>query len=316
MHTVILGSGPVGLITNFIVGSDCVIGEHSEGNKTLRSIAPMFLWRTSYTERFLNELGISYSPRAIKFGWILPNKKVSIYPELKDRRSYYYRSRGIIRIGKDSDKDMPSSVASSGKIGVIETFNVALDSVVEELSKVTPVLRGKIMAIEWDGEKFFIEVDNFKSRIVTDRIINTLPLNVWNNLLKNVDRTLYHQVCISARKTWVVGAAYDPIILEYIRHKQYKYLYCADPSIPFDRVTVNNINKNSFNYEFNGDKNEEISNFVNKIDGSVFLSGDYQIVTGGGEKLQFNDSVLHVGRMARWDHSIRLHNVIEELYDV
>jgi hypothetical protein len=308
MTKVVLGSGPIGLIAAKILKANLIIGDRIGGNILLRNITPTYLWRTEATKRFLNELGMQWKEKDIRFGWITPEEKYVDVASTEDRICYYHRSRNTYH--KES---IPTSVASSGKAGIIESFDVSVGDIVTRLTMNYNGLRTKIQSIKMLAPQMFL-INTDEGNVSTNQIINTLPAHIWDRVFYSLSFMCKKRGYALGPKCWVLGKAFTKKLQDQRDHSFRKFLYCADPEIPFDRVTfLNDHQCYQFSYEFN--KYLPPDDFVEEVDGEVILSGDYQILGNGKESKEFNGDVYHVGRFARWDHSIRIHDVIEELYN-
>ncbi len=309
---VVLGAGPIGLITAYLLKADVVIGQKIGGDKLTRSISPNYLWRTESTKRLLKDLNIKWKARDIQFGWILPGERYERVPRLQDRRFYYNRSRNV---NSNPKTFIPPSVASSGKVGVIKSFDITIDHVINTimLIKDFDILSSKVDAVKMlTPLSLLIDAANVSNMISTNCVINTLPAYVWDKIFVSLPMREIRGWA-AGPKCWVVGKAWSKKLQDEYNHSFQKFLYCADPKIPFDRVTFLNYQQPyQFSYEFN--KYLPPDGFIEKVDGELLKSGDFQLHGSPRESKWTDGCIYHIGRFARWDHSIRIHNAIEELY--
>jgi len=305
-ETLVLGAGPVGLIAAEILGARYVVGKDPGGSKTLRNLAPTYLWWTPSVERFLLDLGLNWGSRWVKFGWLCSGE-VRDAPSEADLKSYYRRSRGGVS-GK-----VPSSVASSGKPGEIEVSSVPLEQIIDLLLE-----RNLIYEMEVESIFHLGTVIRFNQSPTVEfpatTLVNTLPRSVFCEMI--FPKMEFPPEAKAGWKTFVSGDAYTSALDRVWEERELDFLYVADESLPFERVKfLHDSWKNErFVYEFNAVSVPP--EFLDLVHGKQVYSAPLQIseVSTRPRVEELGGRVRNVGRLARWDHSIRLHDVIEELY--
>jgi hypothetical protein len=307
----VLGAGPIGLVAAYLRDGLCVGAEVGGGD--LRRYAPTFLWRTAATERLLQELGLPREPRTVRFGYLGDTGVKLTYDQL-DRLEYYRRSRGI---ESDAPVEVPRSVMSGGQPGVVETFDLEVDELVEVLLRSVEVCRSEIRAIGVEGDdlgrkipKIRVVCEGFE--LLSNRVTNTLPAPVFDHLLVGRERMKHFR---PTPCEWLAGTKtfqridldeLDPAIVS-AAERGFAYLYVVSRDrarYPFDRVSFHRGRVASLEF-----------NHPHVLDARDVLSGPFQVLGPSRDPIEFGGAVRHVGRFARWRHDVRLHDVVEELYD-
>lgn len=286
----------MGLIAAHLLRASVVIGEDPGGGRSLRGLAPFHLWRTGATEEFLTSLGVAWRAEVAEFGfWTERGISASLLPWERD--AYLSRSRGRTVTSE--------SAACSGLPGVLLTFDRTVDDLTHALLSRVPNLReGRVEAVLPRSDAIHVHLrggDVYRA----DAVVNTLPRPVFDALLPA--DCARGGLCPSGPKCFVRGAAFHPDLASWMWRR--RWLYVTHPAIPFDRVT--RVSDFEFSYEFNSSPPDFFSDCVC---GSCVLSVPrVQVLGEPRSEFEFDGRVRHVGRMARWDHGIRLHNVIEDL---
>lgn len=315
MDRVVLGAGPVGLISAYLLGADATVAE-AVGGTGLRRFAPVFLWRTPDTEALLDDLGLPASPRTVRVGY-LGDTGVAEECSEADRVEYYRRSRGL---PPGAPVEVPRSAMSSGS-DRIETFDIDVDEVVEALSHHVQVTLGRVTVVEirrTDGRripKVRIAVSGGRE-FWTRRLVNTLPAPVFDAVVRHEDE--HNRAAArewpAGRKTFVrVPIAAVSAELRRARDElDLSYLYVVSPDrarFAYDRVTfLDDVAVLEFN-------REDAVPAGGDWEGLERFSGRLQVTGAARDPVEYGGAVWHVGRLARWAHSIRLHNVVEDLYE-
>ena len=297
MRRIVLGAGPVGLIAAYLLRASCV-GEVVGGARKLRSLSPTYLWATPGVDALIHSLGFAVKRCRVRFGWLTPAGIMDV-PTPEDRARYVARSRGV-SLGK-------ASYASSGRRGNLLTYDLSVEDLVAALRERVTVHRGTVeRVVVGTGE---IAVLMFEGRIyLRDSVVNTLPAPVWNGLLQRRIRTPLEAGC----KTFVSSeVAWDLRLVEesMLGLARRRYLYVSDPEVPFDRVMLRD--GHTYVYEFN--KSMIPASFLREVDGRIEYSHCGQVTGDVLPEGEFGGRVVHLGRMARWDHSIRLHDVVDRV---
>lgn len=314
MKIVVFGAGPVGLAVASILRADCVIGEKLGGSwrggiNCLRNLVPTYLWRTPRVCDWLKSLDVDFEPSTVKFGWLMYGG-VSSEPSGQDLRAYYYRSRDATFVS-----GIPDHVASSGKLGELEICDFDFDDFVLNIVKRTEFVIGKITSVDIgdSDSNIVINTSTSKNPIIADVVVNTLPAPTWDALLKRNGIPLKLGNWNVGWKCFVRGEAWDHRLEdEYARgEERRKFLYVSDPYVPFDRVKIreSDVENDRFAYEFN--RITVPRGFERHVNGEFLFAERLQIKSSSRDELDWGGRVYHLGRMARWDPSIRIHDVVE-----
>lgn len=314
--SLVLGAGPVGLLTAYMNSSPCV-GEVL-GGSSLRRLAPTFLWRTDATAALLAEVGIPFRRTVARIGYLGDDGVSDVFDE-DGRVEYYRRSRGF---DPDAPVVLPGSVMSSGSVGEIPTFDVSVDDLVATLSTQVEVRRGRVTSIRIaDRESGRVKVPKvFVSTAegmtyVPEVLLNTIPAPAFDVALEYVGSN-YRPVrrdWDAGRKTFVVVPvdalpAGVPDATEFV----FVYVVASDRArYPFDRINfvTDDLGRRTAVLEYNGVEPPKLPGEMKRI------SGKFQIRGVSRDPIEFGGVVRHVGRFARWDHAVRLHDVVEDFYE-
>lgn len=315
MECVVLGAGPIGLVAAHLLEADVVVADRV-GGSGIRRFAPTFLWRTRATERLLAELEIPANPRVVRFGYLDENGVRATF-EGSDLLEYYRRSRGI---DPGEPVDVPGSAMSSGSSGAIETFDVSVDDLVAALLRRVEVTVGAVNVVEItrsDGRmvpKVRVAVENGRE-FWTRQLVNTLPAPVFDSVVTH--RDVYFR---AARREWpvvektFVRVPFEAVVGELRRARDelgLAYVYVVSPDrdlFAYDRVTfLDDVAVLEFNRPESVPVGAEWEGFER-------FSARLQIRGASRDPVEYAGTVWHVGRLARWSHSIRIHDVVEELY--
>jgi hypothetical protein len=307
----VLGAGPVGLVAAYVLEADACVGAEV-GGSDLRRFAPTFLWRTEATEQLLADLDIFWTARTVRFGYLGDDGPRGEFSE-EERLEYIRRSRGIEPV------EVPPSAMSSGMRGEIQTFDLSVDDLVSALLDRVEVTRGVATAVEFedraDGGRRIPRVRlalRGGAELWARRLVNTIPASAFDALCRYEGG--------SFRKTprrWEAGSKSflrlplelcDPVLAAAAEEFAFVYVVSSDRiRFPYDRVNFPTPTEAVL--EFNGDPPNEV---VGEIE---CFSGRLQIRGAVRDPVEFGGAVWHVGRLARWSHAIRIHDVAEELYD-
>jgi hypothetical protein len=198
----------------------------------------------------------------------------------------------------------PASVGTSGLPGVLPTWAVSVDDIVARLLRRVVVLRGTIAYVTvevGEGAEFVVYAGGLRVRC--DRVVNALPAPTWDR----VSHSASSYEWIAGRK-WFVRFDHTAVPdLARARAEGLAYVYCTVG--PFDRVT------------FLGDgaavgecRAEPSAAVLSETNGHVVAASPVQVLGAPRVAVEADGAILHVGRLARWDHAVRLHDVVEESY--
>lgn len=297
LRSVVLGGGPVGLLASHLLGATAVVSESEVGGPGIRDLAPFYLWRTPATEALLRDLDLPTDPLDVPFGW-LTDDGLRRVPRDYDLAVYAARSRG----------NPGRRAASDGLPGVVRTFRTPLATVLDALTARSRVVRGRALRLAGTGDgTSFLSLAGETSAILAERVINTLPAPAFDRLL-GFGRERAEARWSAGTKVFAEG---DPLPeVAVAREAGLAYVYVTRVDLPFDRATI--PARGPVVYEFNDCA--PLPRFLRAVRGRVVLEARVQV--RGTPRPEFDEGVRHVGRMARWDHSIRLHDVVDALAGV
>lgn len=278
MNKIVLGSGPIGLICAYFEKADVVIGERI-GVSKLAQFAPYYIWYTPSVLEFYKDLGLSSEVRVIKIG-LLDKYFRNIPFNLTNRLNYFKQTRG--------NDYFVNSCMSDGK----KEFLVMKVGIEELCDRLIEKLGKRIVKNEIRKE----EMNKYSYR----NIINTLPADIFRDIFKceNCDRKYFY-----IDKFFKISKMNTH--LSYIK-KLDKFDYCYILDKEYNRVTFINEDDENCVYEYN---NKVIIDNDSKIYRTKQVIGNIKELDKNGYDWHH---IKHVGRMATWNHSIRIHNVIDD----
>ena len=116
---------------------------------------------------------------------------------------------------------------------------------------------------------------------------------------------------VAVRARWPAGTKVfvegDPLPDLVRACGRFAYIYVTRTDLPFDRATLRPDGRCV--YEFNDCR--PLPGFLLEVSGREVLSARVQV--RGPSRPEYHDGARHVGRLARWDHALRLHDVVERL---
>jgi hypothetical protein len=240
----------------------------------------------------LRDLGLPADTEEVRFGFWGP-RGVTQDVTPGERAEYLRRS------GRPAAA--PSSAVSSGAPGLLTCFRTTVDALCAALEARVRVWLGKVSFVRPEPATGRVRVEAGDELYETGLLVNTLPAPAFDGLLRREGTW-----CIG-RKSFAEGMAWADA-LRVARDAGLRWVYVTDPRIPFDRVTI--LPGGTFAYEFNGDTPPWFPEVVN---GSWVVRDALLQVLGEPRPAEESGGLVrHMGRMARWDHRIRLHDVAEE----
>lgn len=297
MDRLVLGAGPVGLLCAHLLRAPC-LGERPGGDAEVRRLVPTVLWYSPALAAILGDLGLPPEVEEVRFGFLGPRGLTQdVTPG--ERAEYLRRS------GRDPDA-APTSAISSGALGVLAGFRTTVDALCAALEARCDVRRGKVSGVLPDLLEGRVRVQATCGEAVVGEVVNTLPAPVFDGLLRGEAGS--GRAWEAGWKWLVEGMSWaDP--LREARDVGLRWVYVTDPRIPFDRATF--LPDGGFSYEFNA---EPPTWFPEAVFGRAVV-GPLPLQVRGEPRpaLEFGGLVRHAGRMARWDHRIRLHSVVDEV---
>ncbi len=288
MSRLVLGAGPAGLLASCVLGRVPCLGARvglSPGAK----VAPSYLWHSEGIASLLRSLGGMFrhvEPRVIRFGYVDRSGLRDSVTEA-ERVEYYARSRGL-----RASEVAPASVMSGGLPGELIGYQAeVLSYLCRHLRRVVPVTTCEVLAVDADTGLVRTTAEDFSAEL----IVNTLPADVFGKLCEQATPAPH---LFLRREHLRVPRL--PEELEGFLNSPFEYVYGLGADRRFLRAT--------------------------KIGLGVVLEA--QTWTDLGKVLAVSRTpigkpgprttgrVVHLGRFARWDHGLRLHDVVDEAYDV
>jgi hypothetical protein len=315
MDLVVLGAGPVGLLAAYLLDADACVGEVPGGAADLRRFAPTFLWRTEATEQLLADLDLFWTGRTVRVGYL---DEAGVRDDFvdADRLEYVRRSRGL---PPGAPVEVPPSAMSSGRGGELQTFDLSVDDVVRALLGRVSVTQGVVTAVEFLEREGARRVPRARialrggAELWTQRVVSTIPAPALDALTR-YEGGFFRKTpgrWEAGRKTFVrapvnvCGPVLEAAAVEYA------YVYVVSPdrvTFPYDRVTFpgGGVAVLEFNAE---DEPGPVEGELERCSGRLQVRGQVR------DAVEFGGALWSVGRLARWSHAVRLHDVVAELYD-
>lgn len=300
VKTIILGGGIAGLIWAYYNEGVVVSPEFGGQMASHFNLGPRFLHKTEYAERFLEELDIKYKLKTIKVGYCYNGELFSQIPNQKFIDEYYKKSRGI------KDENVKDPTAMSGKLESFEAliidFNEIINKLVSKLDKEGRLLESSVTAIDI-YEKVII-VNNGMSYSY-DNLVNTMPLNVFSELLIDTEFHKPEEFKCSPITYVLVRDIDRPIVAD-----GFDYIYMPDEDVPHHRIT---LGKETSVLDWFGHHTKEgcIEKYKDKfIDCRTLWNA--QILPF--DKPIGLPNVKFVGRYGTWNRSWKTEKVIEEAF--
>jgi hypothetical protein len=314
MDRVVLGAGPVGLVAAYVLEADACVGSEV-GGSDLRRFAPTFLWRTEATEQLLADLDLHYEGRTVRFGYLGDDGPKPDFDEA-ERLEYFRRSRGL---DPGAPVEVPDSAMSSGMRGEIPTFDLSVDDLVRALLGRVEVTRGVVTVVEFedraDGGRRIPRVRvalRGGAELRARRVVNTIPAPAFDALCRYEGGSFR-----KTPRTWGAGPKTflrlplelcGPVLNEAAAEFAFVYVVSSDRlRFPYDRVNFPPPGEAVL--EFNLEDPAELPGELERFSARLQIEGAVR------DPVEFGGAVWHVGRLARWSHAVRIHDVVEELYD-
>lgn len=289
-----------------------MIGLLPGGSSRLRHFAPMYMWSSISVRELYSKLSLDTGTRTVLFAFLGPRGELQLECSAVARVAYFFSSRGCPPRGVGPWE----SVMSSSYAGKLDVMRVGVEGLIKTLTR-SVLSRGHLIAgvcvrkvtFRRGVIELLLERSGRLSKLRCGRVINTLPAPLWDTLTghEGARAWLTNDKWFATTRRGVHPSWY----LE-ARAAGYEYLYSIDPNVPFDRVKV----QDPVVYEFNSAPSAA---WLVAMGARVALHSLKVQVIGPGraeggvspEHIIDSDLVLHLGRMAQWDHSIRLHTVVE-----
>jgi hypothetical protein len=285
---IVLGGGIAGLIYSFYNPDTILISENIGGQFVAPfQLGPRLIHQDCYTERLLVDLNLYFSTKikTVNVGYFYDGKLTNKNTE-KNKREYFKRTR--------LSSSVPySSVMSSGK-NKYHVYDISEDVLIQTLlvnSKSNFVI-DSIEKIDLYDHKVHTKKQNI---FEYENLISTIPANIFYKL-SNLPQIA--NLFTSLPTTFRYSEKLEDNFPDF---PDYDYVYVTDLKYSFHRITRV---ENGYVYEINDN----------------LTSGENTLILKTGQLIQnvFNISVPNVefiGRYAKWDHSIKINEVLKQVWN-
>jgi len=276
----ILGGGLVGLVTAYYNPSYTVIDELKSRPNGF-PCGPEYLWHTPDVVDLLDDLKLDYNVKKIiiKYG-------NGSDDDTLNKSIYYSKSRCSPVVIPPSHK-----AVCEGK-GEIDIVDVNFTTLRLELLKHVNVIEGRAHHIMYTN--FMID----HSRYEYDKLISTIPAPIFfkDYVQGQYDRKFLYTSKIFQRVFTTINNA--------------DVIYICDPSLNISRITKVNDETVVYEYNVTEDQYERVMELTKN---NMNIQGRRIAQVISSEPVKDIDNVKFVGRYARWEHGIKMHDVIKEV---
>jgi hypothetical protein len=294
----IIGGGISGLIYSFYNKGHVIISKNVGGQlKTDFPMGPRILQRTSATTKLLHDLGISAKTRTAFIGYKIDENTFSNICPIGFSRQYYIETRKPLSI--DS---VPNSTMSDGKT-FIEYYDIEMLDLIEHLSQYSHMYNSNVSSIDVENFNIILE-DDMEFSYRNSKLISTIPITL---LCKLTDAKINHDLR-TLDKIYILSDNFK----DY--HQSYDYIYYIDSV--YNRVTrYSHENKHYHIIEYTGLDIETVrlhckDNHINIVNEIIQRNAQICKSMDSNPFKQYNIELI--GRYAKWQHSIKIQDVIEE----
>jgi len=298
----IFGSGISALIFKYynpeytIISPDEIIGGAITKHKNI--LMTFYVHNTIETKQLLDELGVSYKEKRLRIYYCLDNK-------ILDSLDNFQRELFIKNKLSEWDYDSNSTETEDMNLSTQNNYLDILDCDVRELiTKLTPknYITGSIKLVN-NNRKFFIykDKDNKLIKLEYDKIVSTISANLFFPMMYNY-KSNYHFNYLPA--TFVFSKS-KPAFM-----KDESMYYFCNSDIPYNRCQPYN---NGYVYETTGlIEEKDIKKYVDKVE----IVEDRYVGIIKNERVQDFKHIKFLGRMACWDSSIKVQEVIKKSKEI
>jgi hypothetical protein len=329
----IIGAGLAGLVLGYqtnspVYGKD-LGGQMADKNSRLFS-GPRILEADENTFKLVKDLGIDAKPRAFYVGYVSDNGLVLPSATAEERLAYYHKTRGI-------EAAMPSSVMSGGNNMIIGWDMYEIDLIKRLSEKVTFIpsfafdvdfVNNKLRMCDFNRNKFDLELSDSISTLNLKfllKLINAYHTNDLFYLTSDSNgsiikkNTHLYDLNLTAFDTDFTVVSFDYPLIDI---DKYDYAYFVSENNPLNRITK--VGDRKYCIESRGDKSSlaydymlrdmKVSSF-NPIQTlrNVQIQESHNILEIGFDRPEYYWNRLKMaGRYARWNHKIKINDILEE----
>jgi len=294
-ETIILGGGVSGAICAYYIDKSILITESLGGQIEAKfPMGPRYLHKKIEIHNLLKELNLSLDTKSIKVGYYINGEYIDKIND-KLKAEYYSKSRGLTSINK-----YPDSVLSDG-LNNFEVFSIDMKdfyrAIISRISH-NRIINKKIEKIDIFNKVLFSNNEFFKYR----KLINTIPKDVFLSMCGN----------------FYIGKFFNPITYLFVKSDfdllGYDYVYFPEMSTSkFHRITKI---ENGLVFDFAGVLlRSEVLYEAEKFMGTKFeiseMSKNMRAQIIGNDTTSDFEHIVHIGRFAELDHSIKVEDVIK-----
>jgi len=320
----ILGAGISGLILGYKLNSP-VYGLYIGGQMRGFTKGPRILEVDEASISLLKSLGIKAKPRAFTVGYLNDDGLVTGTATEEERANYYLKTRG-------READVPPSVMSGGNTTIIG-WDINEIELVDNLIRRVDYTNGYVDSIDFSENKVDIYLGNgSKACLPVYDGISTINLRTLSKLIRQDLRDIFYLTqddrgnIVKPHKNLAELdlSAYDTefvrVYTEVDLTRGYDYLYCTGINTPINRIT--RIGNNEYCIEFRSDVAEIAWGYIHQLPVEALELDVIRFC-----QLRYNHNVLELGlddpdhygnrlklcgRFARWQHSIKINDIIRE----
>lgn len=295
----IIGGGISGLIFAFYNQNFTIIEQEKYQGGQLKErfpLGPRFLQYDEYSTKLLNDLGIKSDVKLVKIGYFFKGAFYDSCPE--DMRKLYYEKTRFVK----SD-NVPDSVMSDNQ-NAFYYFDVDFSEVIDKLSKNVKIIHKKVTEIDLFNKTIVVKnKKNFKVNIQLD----------YNRLATTISALFFEKLCGISNNSLRCGSKifslHNKSDLYGYDNCNYDYVYYPEKKYRFNRVTIFGdqviIEYTTPNMSGDVSVNDMYFNAkqVKTLKGVQILSGQIS---------NYGQNVIPVGRLANWNHDIKINDVIKQ----
>lgn len=290
MNNFILGGGVAGLLSAFYNDDYYIITDKIGGWQNLNKfdLGPRLLEVDEYTTSFMNKLNFDCETKQIKIGYIDENDFVLDFVLDKFKIKYANKTRELL------PSEIHNSVLSSGK-NTLTVFDIDYNIILEKIENICNdrIIIDKITSIDIDNN----EISSNINKLSYNNLINTIPITIFNKISNISDK----QHDFTAFNTTFFKCKYDNYLSEL--KEKFNYVYSVS-STHWHRC---NLLDDYVVFEVKGSTNILMDKY--KVLDKVTIPYA-QIKYSYNDIKNTGNRIIHIGRYAQWNHSIKMQQII------